>query len=152
MVFSSNEKARVNSHSFLSSKGFEKFQDIWKEVWSKIRYSTAPDISDYIELVMDTCDSFYLDPNSITELPDIFRSIDANINEFNMLSGDKYDIIYQMLRLSGYVSKFDMSNELSSAIADWLPSSDRMKSLPNDVKLGFIAGQNVGSKYLTPKQ
>lgn len=147
MVFSTNERARGNALAYLSSTGFEKYSAIWQDIWLKIEYCSSPEVVDYISAVLDACDKHELDISGIHNLKDIFITMRHNLHQYDMLSGDVFDIEYQMMRLSGYVSQCNPSEDLSTALSAWTPGDDTDLLIPRDVLLGYEDGKRIWTSF-----
>lgn len=146
-VLSSDETMRKNAFNFMATIGFDLYPDLWSTIWSKIHFSSSPEVSDYLSLVMDTSESHPLPFENVNNLPEILDSLKSIVDEENLLDDDKFDVEYQIMRLVGYLSKCDKSTDLSRSLNQWIPDNEELGSLPNDVKLGFNEGIRIWEKH-----
>lgn len=145
-VLSSDESIRKNSFNFMATIGFESYSNLWGIIWNKIQFSSSPEVAEYLSLVMDTCAVHPLPLNNIPNLSEILDSLKAIVEEDNLLDGDKFDVEYQIMRLVGYLSKSDKSESLTLSLNHWMPENNSLRTLPNDVKLGFDEGIDIWEK------
>lgn len=145
-VLSHDERVRKNAFNYMAVYGFKQNRSIWDTIWSKIRFSSSPEVADYLSLVMDTAEIHDLEPNLIKNLPQTIDEVTVNIGDESWLDGDRYDLQYQMLRLVGYISKSSPNEELTVAISKWIPTEENSEKIPNDVLKGFEEGQRIWHK------
>lgn len=145
-VLSHDERIRKNAFSYMAIKGFDQNNSVWDTIWSKIRFSSSPEVADYLSLVIDTLEIHDFDPNSIAHLPQIIDEVKVNIEEESWLDGDRYDLQYQMLKLVGFISLSSPNQELKVAISKWIPTKDNSVKIPNDVLKGFEEGHRIWHK------
>lgn len=145
-VLSHDERIRKNAFNYMAVCGFEQNKSIWDNIWSKIRFSSSPEVADYLSLVMDTSEIHDFNPNSIEYLPQTIDEVKVNIEDESWLDGDRYDLQYQMLKLVGFISKSSPNEELRVAISKWIPNEENSVKIPNDVLKGFEEGQWIWHK------
>lgn len=145
-VLSHDEGVRKNAFNYMAVYGFKQNKSVWDTIWSKIRFSSSPEVADYLSLVMDTAEIHDLEPNLITNLPQTIDEVTVNIGDESWLDGDRYDLQYQMLRLVGYISKSSPNEKLKAAISKWIPTEENSEKIPNDVLKGFEEGQRIWQK------
>ena len=146
-ALSSEETIRKNAFNYMATCGFDLFEGLWRTIWNKIQFSSSPEVSDYLSLVMDTCEIHSMDIEKVDNLPEILYSLKSITEDGNLLDGDKFDVEYQIMRLVGYLSKCITSEELSRVMKLWLPNECEFLNLPNDVKLGFDEGVRIWEKH-----
>lgn len=148
-VLSHDDKIRKNAFNYMATCGFEHNENIWETIWNKIRFSSSPEVADYLSLVMDTSEIHDFNPNSIDYLPQTIDEVKVNIEDESWLDGDRYDLQYQMLKLVGFISLSSPNDELKVAISKWIPTKDNSERIPNDVLKGFEEGQMIWHKLHT---
>lgn len=147
-ILSVNEDVREEALGYLSSKGFLQYPMLWDTIWNKVAFSSTPEIVDYIKTIIRAGEySDFVLPN-INTLVVIFRNKISEIDAGFICEGDKYDIIYRVKQLAGYISHIEnLSQVVSQAISAWRPDSEMDKSLPKDVVLGFEEGVALWKKH-----
>ena len=140
-ILSIKEDVREEALEYLSSKGFLRYPVLWDTIWNKVAFSSTPEIIDYIKTIIRAGKySDFVLPNSNT-LVVLFRNKISEIDAGFICEGDKYDIIYRIKQLAGYISNIEnLPQVVSQAISAWRPDSEMDKSLPKDVILGFEEG------------
>ena len=140
-ILSIKEDVREEALGYLSSKGFLRYPLLWDTIWNKVAFSSTPEIIDYIKTIIRAGEySDFVLPNTNT-LVVLFRNKASEIDEGFICEGDKYDIIYRVKQLAGYISSIEnLPQVISQAISAWRPDSEMDKSLPKDVLLGFEEG------------
>lgn len=149
-IFSTNEEVRSHALKYLSSKGFSSNIKIWDEIWKKILFSSTPEIIDYIKAIISAgqYSEFVLPKNKI--IVRLFENKFYEISTGFICEGDRYDIIYQLKQLAGYISKLEnIPEEIVNAISGWRTGEEMDRNLPNDVILGFEEGQQIWHKHQT---
>ena len=140
-ILSVNEDVREEALGYLSSKGFLRYPLLWDTIWNKVAFSTTPEIIDYIKTIIRAGEySEFVLPNTNT-LVVLLRNKISEIDAGFICEGDRYDIIYRIKQLAGYISSIEnLPQVISQAISAWRPDSEMDKSLPKDVILGFEEG------------
>lgn len=145
-VLSHDDGIRKDAFNYMAECGFSQNENIWGTIWNKIRFSSSPEVADYLSLVMDTSEIHNFDTNSIKDLPQIIDEVKENIEDESWLDGDRFDLQYQMLKLVGFISKSSPNDELLDAISPWIPTDENPEKIPNDVLKGFEEGQRIWHK------
>lgn len=145
-ALSHDERIRKNAFNYMAVSGFKQNISIWKIIWNKIRFSSSPEVTDYLSLVTDTSELHDFEPNSLECLAPIVEEVKENIEDESWLDGDRYDLQYQMLKLVGLITKSSPNEELKKAISKWIPTEDSRKEIPNDVYMGYEEGQSIWQK------
>ena len=147
-IFSINEEVRCSALNYLSNKGFYCNKKLWDAVWNKVLFSSTPEIVDYIKAIISAgkFSKFRLPKSNI--LIQLFENKISEISSGFISDGDRYDIIYQLKQLAGYISNLkNLPQEVINAISIWRTGAEMDKDLPNDVILGFEEGQQIWHKH-----
>lgn len=147
-ILSLNEEVREHALGYLSRKGFSQYPKLWNVIWNKIVYSSTPEIADYINVIISAVghsDFVLPDTNMLLVL---FRNKASEIDTGFICEGDRYDIIYRMKQLAGYISNFEnLPEDVIQAMSTWESGAEMDKNLPKDVKLGFEEGIALYHKH-----
>lgn len=140
-ILSLNNDIRKPALNYLSRKGFSYYSILWNTIWNKVTFSLTPEVVDYIEALINASEySKMVLPNSNTLLT-LFRNKASEIEASYLCDGDKFDIIYRIKLLAGYISNFEnLPIEALQAISAWQTGADMDNKLPKDVTLGFEEG------------
>lgn len=147
-ILSTNEEIREQALEYLSKKGFSQYPKLWDVIWNKIVYSSTPEIVDYLKVIIKTVEhsEFVLPDNNM--LLALFRNKVSEIDAGYICEGDKYDIIYRIKQLAGYISNMeDISEDVIQVMSTWMAGAEMDKNLPNDVILGFEEGVSLWKKH-----
>lgn len=147
-ILSINKDIRECALGYLSSKGFSQYPMLWSTVWNKITFSSTPEVVDYISAIIRAGENseFVLPDTNV--LVSLLKNKVYEIETGFLCDGDRYDIIYRIKQLAGYISNIGYLPEpVSQAISAWRTGSEMDNNLPNDVILGFEEGIALWKKH-----
>lgn len=147
-ILSLNKEIREQALEYLSRKGFSRYHHLWDVIWSKIVYSSTPEIADYIKVIIRAGEHSELVLPKNYMLLALFQNKASEIDTGFICEDDRYDIVHRIKQLAGYISNFEnLPKDVIQAMSTWESGAEIDKNLPNDVKLGFEEGISIWKKH-----